>query len=60
MNYLVDTHAFLWYFSEDPRLGKNAEEIHDRIIVATAKITNSTILTKDQEIRTLKNVKVVW
>lgn len=129
MNYLVDTHAFLWYFSEDQRLGKNVEEIllqgergkhtivlptivlaeaeaisnkygynrkflfliaklseipsfvvypfdsvvldeyfkiktdleiHDRIIVAIAKITNSVILTKDREIRKLKNVEVVW
>lgn len=129
MKYLADTHALIWYFAEDKRLGKKAKEvflqaekakatiflptivlaeaeaiahkygyqrkfhtliaklkerqnfviypfdqvvlwkyfqskpsleIHDRVIVATAKVTESIILTKDREIRKLKRVKTAW
>lgn len=129
MNYLADTHALIWYFAEDERLGEKAEEvltqaeeqkvtiflptivlaeaeavahkynyrnklltlirklkenpsfqvypfdetvlktyfqtdhdleIHDRVIVATAKITQSTIITKDEKIKNLREVKIIW
>lgn len=129
MKYLADTHALIWYFAEDKRLGKNAEqiflqaekgkvtiilptivlaeaeaiarkygyqrkfhtlvarlqenpnfivypfdevvleayfktkptlEIHDRVIVATAKIQKATLITKDREIKRLKGIEIVW
>ncbi|MDI6886728.1 MAG: PIN domain-containing protein, partial [archaeon] len=36
------------------------KELHDRIIVATAKILNATLITKDREIRESRIVEVVW
>lgn len=35
-------------------------EIHDRIIVATAKILGAKILTKDKEITEYSLVKTIW
>ena len=35
-------------------------ELHDRIIVASAMLTNSDILTKDENIKKSNHVKVVW
>ena len=35
-------------------------ELHDRIIVATAKTLNATLITKDEEIVKSKLVKTVW
>ena len=126
--YVTDTHAFLWYLSEDKRLSKKAleafeecdsgkdimivpsivlvetlflcenkrvelkfEEIlsrlqissnyhvypldervvaeclniklpdpHDRIIVATAKLLNAELITKDEKIRKAKIIKTIW
>jgi PIN domain nuclease of toxin-antitoxin system len=41
------------------KLPKNLE-IHDRVITATALVTNSILITKDPEIRKIKEVKTVW
>jgi predicted nucleic acid-binding protein len=30
MIYVTDTHPFVWYLTEDDRLGKNAKEIFER------------------------------
>lgn len=35
-------------------------EIHDRIIVATTKLLNSKLITKDEEIRKSGLVETVW
>lgn len=35
-------------------------EPHDRIIVATAKLLNAKVITKDDKIRTSKLVETVW
>lgn len=35
-------------------------EMHDRIIVATANITNAGIVTKDQNIIAAKYVNIIW
>ena len=35
-------------------------ELHDRIIVATAKLLNAKLITKDKEIRESGIVEVVW
>ncbi len=127
--YLADTHAFLWYLTDDKRLGgaansvfeeteignhliiiptivlvecvdiiekkrvaydfalvleaiednvnyliwdldlevvnqmadiKNVPELHDRIIVAIAKMCDAGLITKDGEITDSKEVKTKW
>ncbi len=35
-------------------------ELHDRIIVATAKLLNAKLITRDKEIRNSGIVEVVW
>ena len=35
-------------------------ELHDRIVVATAKILSAKLITKDKEIRESKIVETVW
>lgn len=35
-------------------------ELHDRIIVATAKLLNAKLITKDEEIRNSGVVEVIW
>lgn len=35
-------------------------ELHDRIIIATAKVLNAKLITKDREIRNAGIVEVVW
>ena len=39
---------------------KEIPEIHDRIIVATAKALNAEIITKDGEINKFKDIRVIW
>lgn len=127
--YVADTHGFLWFLTEDKRLGKKAKEIfvscdrgetiivipsivlieallicekkkvdlefkkvlekmqnslnypvypldfriisvcqnlkqlpdpHDRIVVATAKLLNAILITKDEKIINSKLVKTIW
>ena len=127
--YVTDTHAFLWFLTEDNRIGKKAKEVfiscdrgetiivipsivliealfvcekkkidiefkkilekiqnsfnypvypldiriilecqslkqlqdpHDRIIVATAKLLNATLITKDKNIKTSRLIKTIW
>ncbi len=35
-------------------------ELHDRIVVATTKILNAKLITKDKEIKESKIVETVW
>lgn len=35
-------------------------EIHDRIMVVTAKLLNASLITKDKEIMESKLVKTIW
>jgi len=127
--FIADTHSFLWYLADDPRLGKKARavferaergeeivvipaivlaesfyvvkkkehglefneildriegsinfppypldvevvkgiqeldrlsELHDRIIVATARILNGTLLSNDKDIRDSKYIAICW
>ena len=127
--YVTDTHGFLWFLTEDNRLGKNARKIfklcdsgqeiivipsivlleclyicekkkvniefkeiiekiseslnyiiyplneeiilecyvmseigdlHDRVIVASAKILNAKLITKDEKIKRLKIIETIW
>jgi predicted nucleic acid-binding protein len=129
MLYVTDTHPFLWYLSDDERLGTGAKEIfelaerggaivvvpvivlaeslyivakkdfeikfkdilemvensinfppfatdievikeamdleaiselHDKIIVATARLLNAALITKDKEIKKTGYVQTVW
>lgn len=36
------------------------EEVHDKIIVSTAKLLNATLITKDKKIRDSKIVETIW
>lgn len=39
---------------------KNIPELHDKIIVSTAKYLNIPIITKDKFLQKLSNVKAIW
>ncbi len=39
---------------------KDIPELHDKIIVSTAKYLNLPIITKDETIRALSHIKTVW
>ena len=39
---------------------RNIKELHDRVIVATALLTGSKILTKDKNIRESNYAEIVW
>lgn len=38
----------------------NLKELHDKMIVATAKFLGATLITKDKEIRDSNIVKTIW
>ena len=38
----------------------NIKELHDKIIVSTAKLLNATLITKDRKIRDSRIVETVW
>lgn len=35
-------------------------DIHDRVIVATAKVVEAALVTKDEKIRKLPDIKTIW
>lgn len=39
---------------------KNIPELHDKIIVSTAKYLNLPIITKDEALQNLPNIKTIW
>lgn len=39
---------------------KEIPELHDKIIVSTAKYLNVTIITRDEAIRSVDHIKTVW
>ena len=39
---------------------KQIPELHDRVIVATAKLLNAKLITKDKQIKESKLVEVIW
>lgn len=39
---------------------KDIPELHDKIIVSTAKYLNLPLMTKDSVLRNLSHVKTVW
>ncbi len=129
MNFVTDTHALLWWFTDNPKLSKKAfdifnrcekgeiiifvpsiviaealsifdkkrirfnfkkllkkindsenfilipldypilqkmaslndiPELHDKIIVSTAKYLTVTIITKDEILQNISNIKTIW
>ena len=129
MNYIVDTHALIWWFIDSPKIGRKAAEIfencekgydvifipsiviaealsifdkkrvsfdfrklfkkihgsenfviialdypilqkmvdlkeipelHDKIIVSTAKYLNLPVITKDETLQNLPYIKTIW
>jgi len=49
----IDTHALIWFVTVE------GLEFHDRIIVATAILTNSTLVSKDRAIGNF-GITVAW
>lgn len=39
---------------------KDIPELHDKIIVSTAKYLNLPIITKDETLQSLSNIKTIW
>jgi predicted nucleic acid-binding protein len=35
-------------------------EIHDRVIAATALVSNSLLVTKDSELKKIPGLKTIW
>lgn len=46
MDYVTDTHSLLWYFTEDPRLGKNALEAFEQTVEEDVIIIPSIVLAE--------------
>ena len=38
----------------------NVHDMHDKIIIATAKLLQSPVITKDMQIKTSKEVDTTW
>ncbi len=54
--HVADTHSWLWYLSEDPRLGEKAEQAfqsadlgEEKIILPTIVITESVYIAKKKD-----------
>jgi PIN domain nuclease of toxin-antitoxin system len=65
MNFVTDTHALIWWFTDSPILQKmialkEIPELHDKIIISTAKHLNLPIITKDKSLRNLTSIKTIW
>ncbi len=39
---------------------KEVSELHDKIIVATARLLDATLITKDALLRGINNLKIIW
>ncbi|MHA2253503.1 MAG: type II toxin-antitoxin system VapC family toxin [Candidatus Kariarchaeaceae archaeon] len=44
MRYVLDTHAFLWYLTDDNRLGSNAKQILEKIDQDEGKVFIPSII----------------
>lgn len=48
MRLLIDTHALLWWFADDPALGpRSRADPFDRMLIAQALEKGLTVLTSD-------------
>ncbi len=47
MDYVTDTHSLIWYFTEDPRLGKNALEVFEQTVEEDVIIIPSIVLAEE-------------
>ena len=72
MFYVSDTHSFLWYLSEDEKLGNNAKSVFDEaengnvvIIVPTIVLAESLYIIEKQKfnmkfVDILKKLSIGW
>jgi PIN domain nuclease of toxin-antitoxin system len=74
MNFVADTHALLWWFTDSRKISPKASELFEKceagdnvifipsivIIVATAKYLKAPIITKDKVLQKLPKVKTIW
>jgi PIN domain nuclease of toxin-antitoxin system len=62
MKLLLDTHVFLWWLLNDPRLSPlplHHRDPFDRLLIATALEEDMTLLTNDKDIHKY-SLKVAW
>jgi PIN domain nuclease of toxin-antitoxin system len=61
MNFVADTHTLLWWFTDSPKISlKEISELHDKIIVSTAKYLKVPIITKDKVLQNLPKIETIW
>jgi PIN domain nuclease of toxin-antitoxin system len=65
LNKINDSENFMLIALDYPILQKmitlkNIPELHDKIIVSTAKYLNIPIITKDKFLHNLSNIKTIW
>jgi len=58
MLYVTDTSFNFQVMKLLPEIG--LKELHDRVIVSTAKMLNAKLLTKDRKIRETGIAEVIW
>ena len=66
MNFVADTHALLWWFTDSPKISLKASKIFEKceegenIIVSTAKYLKVPIITKDKVLQNLPKIETIW
>jgi predicted nucleic acid-binding protein len=46
MDHVTDTHAIVWYFTDDPRLSRRALEVFEKTIKEGAIIIPTVVLAE--------------
>ena len=61
MKYLLDTHTIIWHFDVLSKLPPRIihKDPFDRLLIATAKAENMSILTADENIQKY-NISCIW
>ena len=67
MNYVLDTHALIWYFTGSEKLKRQTKEIIDdciskggKLLVPTIRFYSADIITKDRIIRSSGEVESLF
>jgi len=68
MYYVTDTHSFIWYLMDSPKLSQKAKAVFDAcergdaviiIPAITAKIFNAFLISKDRTIKKFYK-RIIW
>lgn len=64
MKYILDTHTWIWWHMRPDHLSDGVRQRigdpADQIIVATARLENAVILSKDERILSYGHVSSLW